>query len=123
MDMSGDMDGLKKRREFLRAARARKAVRPGLVLQAYRRSADGTARVGYTATKKIGNAVARNLARRRLREAARQVLAHSGQNGFDYVLVARKVVLTQRFAEIVRDLKSALDDVHRHNGKPARAFG
>jgi ribonuclease P protein component len=114
--MDRDMDRLKKRREFLRAAKARKAVRAGLVLQARRRSAEGAVRVGFTATKKIGNAVARNFAKRRLREAAAHVITAHGRQGFDYVLVARRAVLTRKFTKLVGDLEAAIAEIHRGNG-------
>lgn len=107
------MDRLKNRHEFLRIAKARKAVRPGLLLQARARQSGGPFRVGFTATKKIGNAVARNFARRRLREAAAKILRDNGLDGFDYVLVARKLTVTRPFRKILIDLASALEDVHR----------
>jgi ribonuclease P protein component len=69
------------RKDFLRlAARGRKIARPGFLVQALRGEA-GALRVGYTATKKIGNAVARNRARRRLKEAARLTLAELDLSG------------------------------------------
>src|ERR1700752_4560536 len=65
---------LTRRAEFLRAAaKGRKAPMPGLVLQALPREDRGPARLGFTVTKKIGNAVIRNRTRRRLKEAARLV--------------------------------------------------
>lgn len=106
------MDRLKKRREFLDAARARKSVRRGLVLQARARTDTGPARIGFTATRKIGGAVTRNRAKRRLREAARYIVPISGQSGFDYVLIARSVTANGPFKSLTRDLKDALDEVH-----------
>lgn len=69
------------------------------------------ARLGFTASRKVGNAVARNRARRRLREAARHVMPGRVVPGFDYVLVARTAVLTCRFADLETDLASALAEL------------
>jgi len=65
-------------------------------------------RVGFTASRKVGSAVARNRARRRLREAARQVLPAQARPGYDLVLVARRETLTRTFAALVADLEVAL---------------
>ena len=112
-----DMDRLKKRPDFLRTAIGRKAVKPGLVLQARQRDVRGPFRVGFTATKKIGNAVVRNLAKRRLREAARAILPVHASPNYDYVLIARQQTPARNFKNIIQDLKRALDEVHceRHN--------
>jgi len=111
------MDRLKKRPDFLRTAKGRKAVRPGLVLQARLRDVQGPFRVGFTATKKIGNAVVRNLAKRRLREAARAILPVHANSNYDYVLIARQQTPARNFKNIIQDLTRALDEVHRerHN--------
>ncbi len=111
---------LKRRADFLACARARRAHAPGLILQARRRAdgegVDGTIRVGFTCSKKVGKSVARNRAKRRLREVARAVLPHAGQPGWDYVLIGRVVVTASRaFASLIGDLEAALDRIH--NGK------
>jgi ribonuclease P protein component len=64
--------------------------------------------VGFTASRKVGNAVARNRARRRLRAAAAEVLPALAEAGTDYVLVARKATLGRRYGDLVRDLHEAL---------------
>jgi ribonuclease P protein component len=64
--------------------------------------------LGLTATKKIGGAVLRNRARRRLREAARQLLPQHGLAGVDYVLVARQTTPDADWGALLDDLKSAL---------------
>lgn len=106
--------GLKHRRDFLAAARARKAVTPTLILQNRRRNDDSEAiRVGFTASKKVGNAVARNRAKRRMREAARTVLAQGGQPGHDYVLIARKNETIQcPFDLLSSHLAAAVEKTH-----------
>jgi len=102
---------LKRRPDFLRVAAAnRKAAMPGVLLQAAPQP-PGTAeplRLGFTASKKVGNAVVRNRARRRLREAARQVLPVEARSGLDLVLVARRDTATRPFAQLLADLSRAL---------------
>ena len=100
---------LKVRAEFLRAAaRGRKAAVHGLVLQAFARDDADPLRVGYTVTKKVGNAVVRNRTRRRLREAARLLLAGHALPGVDLVLIGRDATRGRPFAQLVDDLGRAL---------------
>ena len=107
---------LARRADFLAAARARRQARPGFMLQARRRDPGEAAagiRVGYTCSKKVGNAVARNRAKRRLRAAARAVIPAAGREGWDYVLVGRPVETAARpFLLLCDDLASALAAVH-----------
>ncbi len=104
-----------RRADFLRAASARRQPTPSFLLQARARGDNSPAiRVGFTASRKTGNAVTRNRARRRLREAARALLPRLGQPGWDYVLVARPGATVSRpFALLLADLESALAAVHR----------
>ncbi|PWS37475.1 ribonuclease P protein component [Falsiroseomonas bella] len=99
---------LKQRREFQRvAAKGQRAARPGLVLQAL--PAPGQPlRVGFTTTKKLGNAVTRNRARRRLREAARLLLGDGRTAGFNLVLIGRDATATRDFETLLGDLRGAL---------------
>ena len=100
---------MKRRAEFLRAASGgRKSAQPGLVLQARPRGDDAPARVGFTVTKKVGNAVIRNRARRRLREAARLVLREQPVTGVDLVLIGRDGTRSRPFAALQDDLRRAL---------------
>jgi ribonuclease P protein component len=106
---------LRKRADFLRAARARRQGTGSMMVQARKRGADEPAgmRVGFTCSKKVGNAVARNRAKRRLREVARLVLAAKGRNGWDYVLIGRAKVTSERPFELLKgDLIYALKKLH-----------
>jgi len=106
---------MKKRADFLRAAQARRMGTASFHLQARDRS-DGTddVRVGFTCSKKVGNAVARNRAKRRLREIARLVLPTHGRKGWDYVLVGRKdVTANHDFSQMQVDLRRALERIHQ----------
>ena len=100
---------LKRRAEFLRvAAKGRKVPVHGLVLQALTREDDAPARLGFTVTKKVGNAVVRNRTRRRLKEAARLVLREAPVFGADLVLVGRDGTRGRKFAVLMDDLRRAL---------------
>jgi ribonuclease P protein component len=104
-----------KRADFLRAASARRQSTAGFTLQARARNDDSAEiRIGYTCSKKLGNAVARNRAKRRLRALARQVLPDLAHPGWDYVLVGRPRATAERnFAMLCTDLEGALRQVHR----------
>ena len=106
---------LKNRPDFLKAARAPRAATGGFILQA-RKRAPGEAssmRVGFTCSKKVGNAVARNRAKRRLREIARLVLPKAGNADYDYVLIGRaKETAARDFTLLQDELHKALDKLH-----------
>ena len=105
---------LTKRRDFVAASHARRQGTPGIHLQGRRRD-DGSdvMRVGYTCSKKVGNAVARNRAKRRLREAARAILPTQGRTGWDYVLIGRAEATAARpFEALKSDLEYALRKLH-----------
>ena len=115
---------LKKRQDFLRVrAAARRWAAPGLVLQAAPAPAAeaeaGLMRVGYTASRRVGNAVARNRAKRRLRAAVAHVMPTSAQCGCDYVVIARATTLTRPFDALIGDLAAALARVGAGTGDPA----
>ena len=100
---------LKRRAEFLHvAAKGRKVAVHGLVLQALPRGDDAPARLGFTVTKKVGNAVVRNRTRRRLKEAARLLLRDHPATGADLVVIGRDSTRGRPFAELVDDLRRAL---------------
>jgi len=100
---------LKKRAEFLRVAgKGRKAALPGVVVQAMDRGDAAPVRLGFTVTKKVGNAVVRNRTRRRLREAARLLLRESPAAGADLVLVGREGTRGRPFPLLIEDLRRGL---------------
>jgi len=105
------MERLKKRADFLRAASGIRRVTPSLTLETCAGD-NAVIRVGFTATRKVGNAVVRNRAKRRLRAAAAAVLPLSGRAGNDYVLVARPGTLTRPFLYLREDLAAALEAAH-----------
>ena len=111
---AGALARLKSRDEFLRAAKGRKIAAPGLVLQIAKAPDEfaHTMRAGFTVTKKIGNAVTRNRARRRLKEAAAKLLPLYGRKGHDYVLVGRAETPVRNFSLLLEDLKTALGKAH-----------
>jgi len=120
---------LKKRADFLAAARARRWATPGVIVQGRERGADEAAetpvRVGFTCSKKVGGAVRRNRAKRRLRAAAAAVLPHAARPGWDYVLIGLAEATAARpFAALKTDLYEALERLHagkgREGGPPRR---
>ena len=114
--MTARLIRLKTRGDFLRVAAGRvRAVRPGFVLQAAPQPGETAPalRVGFTASRRVGNAVARNRAKRRLRAAADAVLSQRGKPGTDYVLIARAGTGERPYAELLDDLESALRQLAR----------
>lgn len=100
---------LKRRAEFLRVAQGKKAAVGGVVLQALPRNDDAPVRLGFTVTKKVGNAVVRNRSRRRLKEAARLLLREHPVKGFDLVLIGRDSTRKRDFTVLQSDIKRALE--------------
>lgn len=105
---------LKRRREFLAVAGTRcRWVAPAFVLQAGPRGAPTEIGIGFTASRRLGGAVARNRARRRLRAAVRALLPGAARPGYDYVIVARPAILTCPFEVLLSDLATAFARVIR----------
>jgi ribonuclease P protein component len=106
------MERLRQRADYLAAATGAKAPAAGFVLQARSREDEGPARVGFTVTKKVGNAVERNRVRRRLRELVRLNADGHVRTGHDYVMVGRRGALTIPFARMIEDFATALGRLH-----------
>jgi ribonuclease P protein component len=103
---------IKKRSDFLAANAGRRAATPGFVLLVRdRRDDDPLRRVGFTVTKKIGNAVVRNRMKRRFRELAREIIPVQGFAGSDHVMIGRAGGIERDFAALRNDLSSALKRV------------
>lgn len=114
--MSAAISVLRRRADFLAAAKGRRQSRPAFTLQARPRDTDAAdaVRIGYTCSKKVGNAVARNRAKRRLRAAVQAVLPEAARPGWDYVLIGRPVTTASRpFALLCDDLRTALAAIHK----------
>lgn len=114
--MNPSLSRLKKRVDFLRVAgRRRKWAAPGLILQAA--PAEGpdakadAIRVGFTVSKKVGNSVERNRARRRLKAAAGEILPVLAAPGLDLVVIGRRETLTRPYSLLLQDLRTALKRV------------
>jgi ribonuclease P protein component len=86
---------------------------PGMIVQMRMRADDRPPRVGFTVTKKLGNAVTRNRIKRRLREAARLSLTSIARPGYDYVLIGRSITAKRRFADLQEDIVAALKRLHQ----------
>lgn len=104
---------LKRRADFLRVAAARrKWAAPGLILQAAPQPEasipEDDIRVGFTASRKVGNAVKRNRARRRLKALVREMIATGANPGLDLVLIARTATVDRPFDDLRRDLQQSL---------------
>ncbi len=108
---------IKKRPDFLHVNRnGLKVVKSGLILQAAptRRVFDPPVfRIGYTATKKIGNAVCRNRAKRRLRAVCRALLPREAVAGYDYVVIARYSTAEREYDKLYKDMKYALREIRQ----------
>ena len=116
------IERLKRRSDFLRIAASHcKLVTPGLILQAMMRKGDSSEnssgasmeknmliRIGYTASKKVGGAVERNRARRRLRAVVAKIIPDHAKPGHDFILIARKGTLTRPFSKLLEDLVKSL---------------
>jgi ribonuclease P protein component len=113
---------LKVRPDFLAAAKAKSCAKGAVVMQARARKDDAqTVRVGFTATKKIGGAVVRNRAKRRMRAAAQQLVPLFGRPGHDYVLIARNGAPTRPWGRLLDDVKSALLSLRAESQSPVGA--
>jgi ribonuclease P protein component len=115
---------MQRRRDFLAANAGRRAPMPGFVLLVRDRGdGDPTKRVGFTVTKKIGNAVVRNRMKRRLRMLARELLPTGGVAGADHVLIGRDGGIERDYALLRTELDKALRKVASpdYRAPPSRA--
>jgi ribonuclease P protein component len=113
------IERLRKRPDFLACAQAPACARGAVLVQARSRDDQPLVRAGFTATKRIGGAVERNRAKRRLREAARLLLPALGSPGFDYVFIARGGAVTRPWDRLLDDMKSALLRLAADRDRPA----
>jgi len=116
------MDRLRQRADFLAVANGARANSPAFVLQSLDRRSlgrddSGPIRIGFTVTKKNGNAPERNRIRRRLREMVKRLDPVSMQPHHDYVLVGRRDALSRDFATMLDDLRIAFTKPARHTPK------
>ena len=111
------MDRLRQRADFLAVANGARVGSSAFTLQSRRRDDLGPIRVGFTVTKKNGNAPERNRIRRRLRAAVRSLDAMAMRPHHDYVLVGRRAALTCDFSTMLDDLRSALQRLERQGLK------
>ncbi|MCY4260760.1 MAG: ribonuclease P protein component [Rhodobacteraceae bacterium] len=106
------LERIKQRRDFLHVAEGAGWQTPGFILQGRRRTAcnrEGLIRIGFTCSRKVGNAVVRNRARRRLAHAADIVLPHHGIPGWDYVMIGLRFrTVSRNFAKLTQDLETAV---------------
>ena len=106
------IDKITKRSDYLRASKSKYFRSNSFIIQFYNRIDDLEPRYGITATKKIGNAIKRNKAKRRIRNLVKDLLPKYGKNGYDYVFIAKEnlinedwVVLKEESTSVLKDLK------------------
>ena len=120
-DAGFPIERLKKRADFLACAKAPACARGAVLVQARPRDDQPLVRAGFTATKRVGGAVVRNRAKRRMREAARLLLPQLARPGFDYVFIARGGAPTRPWPRLLDDVKSALIRLAPENDRRAPA--
>ena len=100
-----------KRSDYVKAARGRYIKTSSLFLQKVKRDDKKIPRYGVTASKKIGIAVERNKAERRIRHAIKEVLPKYGKNGYDYVVVATTKTNKVSWKTVLNDLEKAFREI------------
>jgi ribonuclease P protein component len=114
------MEKLRQRADFLATANGLRVNASAFVLQVRARGDDGPARIGLTVSRKVGNAVERNRVRRRLRDMVRRADADDIRPGHDYVLVARRIAISESFNRLAEDFTFALQRYAAGRAQPAR---
>ena len=114
------MAPLRQRADFLAVASGARANSPAFTLQGRRRDDPGPIRIGFTVTKKNGNAPERNRIRRRLREVVRRTDGMALRPHHDYVLVGRRAALSRDFAVMLDDFQRCLRSLERSQNRDAR---
>lgn len=115
------LNTLKKRQEFVEMSRhGSKIATRGVVVECFQIKTevgeDDTARVGFTASKKVGNSVYRNKAKRRLKESVSAVMGKSPKlfkDGYSYNFIARYTTIERPFESLIKDIKYALHNVEK----------
>jgi ribonuclease P protein component len=112
------LERLKKRSEFLAVSKTgEKWVTPAFIIQIHERATEGPFRYGITASRKVGGAIERNRAKRRLRVLIRNILPPIGRLGTDYVFIARQEILKRDFGLMEQELQSALTKLAKKMSK------
>ena len=121
------LESLRKRKDFIAIRAGRRQHSPSFVLQMRERGEDNFAaegvRIGYTATKKTGNAVERNRIKRRMRAVVHQVMPIYARQAHDYVLIGKRAALNTEFETMVAELGSSLSRVHQNSDKSGTKNG
>ena len=113
-----DIQTIKKRRDFLKGNNAPYAPMPSVIVQSYIRTdevveTDDSVLMGITCSKKVGNAVKRNRAKRRLREAGKIVLKEIGIKKTNYIFIARKdTTIKQKFTDLCNDIETGIKKIY-----------
>ena len=121
------LESLRKRRDFIAMRSGRRQHSLSFVLQMRERCVDNLAvagiRIGYTVTKKIGNAVERNRIKRRMRAVVHLIMPIYARQAHDYVLIGKRAALNTEFKTMVAELSSSLNRVHQNSTKTGTKNG
>ncbi|MEC7831188.1 MAG: ribonuclease P protein component [Pseudomonadota bacterium] len=104
------IEKITKRSDYIRAANSIFKKSSSLVVQFYNRGDTSGPRYGITASKKIGNAIKRNKAKRRIRHLIKNLLPKYGKNGYDYVFVAKDKVIESPWDSLLQETETILKD-------------
>ena len=105
------IDKITKRSDYLRASKSKYFRSNSFIIQFYNRVDDLEPRYGVTATKKIGNAIKRNKAKRRIRNLVKDLLPKYGKSGYDYVFIAKENLINEDWEVLKEESTSVLKDL------------